>query len=115
MEYDRFHLLSDLFERAIALPADARPAFLDQHCPADPPNGAFRVELERQITKAWQAAGGERAKFQSAIAEHRARILSLATVSASHPQLQKVASDFERELSRYLVERQGASGDGVIV
>ncbi len=43
MDTDRFQLLSDLFERANALPETERPAFLTEHCNGD---AALRAELE---------------------------------------------------------------------
>ena len=46
------HSLRDLFDAAIALDADARPAFLDQHC-ADP---ALRAQLEALLAADQDAA-----------------------------------------------------------
>ena len=71
--------------------------------------------LYQEVTKAWQDASGQRATFLNAVAEQRARILSLAEISESRPQVSKAAADLELELSRYLVEREGAGADGFVV
>lgn len=47
MDTDRFQLLSDLFERANALPEAERSAFLTQHCNGD---AALRAELEALLS-----------------------------------------------------------------
>ena len=73
------------------------------------------AEWTQQIAQAWRTAAGDREKFLNGIAEQRARVLSLAAIQASGQQVQQTAADFQSELSRYLIEREGAGGEGVAV
>src|SRR5262245_41316107 len=93
-------------------PRSGRSAALRKYLETQP---ELLAALYQEVTKAWQDASGQRATFLNAVAEQRARILSLAEISESRPQVSKAAADLELELSRYLVEREGAGADGFVV
>ena len=60
------------------------------------------------------ASGEERGPFLRAVSESRARLLSQASISQVRPQAQQAAATFQRELTRYLLEREGAGADDVV-
>jgi hypothetical protein len=92
-------------------PRAARLADVRRYLEAQP---QVRAEFGREIAEAWRASGEERGPFLRAVSESRARLLSQASISQVRPQAPQAAATFQRELTRYLLEREGAGADDVV-
>jgi len=86
VDTQRWQQLEVLYRRALAQPAEARPAFLADACPADELRGEVKSRLARAADAHLATAGGAAAgAHMAATREHVYRISGTATAYEVHP------------------------------
>jgi hypothetical protein len=72
----------------------------------------LREDLEREAGEIWKRVSGKPEEFTAAVAERRARLLSLAQLSNVNETAPVAVQNTYTELARYLAESYGAGGSG---